>query len=744
MGINGSPRTTNRLVSLPIPRLPFRGYCHRYTGFVERNRVAECVQIMLRHKAGLALICLLGLVAGIAVTLPQPRIYRARALLEIQDNVQQASAAVNVSGPGTPSDVQTQIAILQSATLINRVAGKLQVKAPAALKTEPERRARSRTLRPPELTRRENAFQMAQNHVKARAVGQTRIIEVLVDSTDAAVASSFANGLTAEFIEQSIEARWETTRHGGEWLERQLEGMRANLERSETALQRYARRVGLITPGGEANIPEERLRQLQSALSVAQAERVAKQSRFEMVQVTQPQALPDVLNDATLRRYEANLTDLRREQAELSTTFTPEHAKVRRIDAQISALESALERQRTAVVTRLRNEFQEAQRRENLLTAAYENQTQVATDQAGSGVQYNLLRREVDSNRRLYEDMLQRVQEARVASTLRASNVRVVDAAEIPAAPYKPNLFLNAVLGLFAGLVFGTGFVLVRDRVGSTLQGDLGLYLNLPELGVIPSVTARSDTRFPWEKQAKLLGPSSLTGNSGAAAEKLELVTWRNKPSGVADSFRSLLTSILFARPTGARPWVLAVSSPGPGEGKTTVASNLGIALAELRHRVLLIDADLRKPRLHQIFDLGNARGLSTVLQEDFLSRLGSVLQETHVAGLFVLTAGPVTAASTCLLYSLRFVDLLDRVGPEFDTILIDTPPILQIPDARVVGRLADSVILVIRAGHTTPDSAQAVCRRLADDGTPVMGFVLNGLDPKLAYTGYDVQNPKC
>jgi capsular exopolysaccharide synthesis family protein len=693
-----------------------------------------------RHKGRLVLIGLLGLVAGVAVGLIQVPVYRSRALLEIQDSTNQISRTADSGGPGTAADIQTQVAILQSATLIKRVAAKLQVNPPSILAAETDHSpARSRALNPPGVTAREDALQMAQNHVKARAVGQTRIIEVLVDSTDPTVASTFANALTAQFIEQNMEARLETTHHAGQWLQRQHEDMRVNLERSEKALQRYARRAGLITAGGETNLSEEKLRQLQAALSAAQAERVEKQSRFEMAQVAQPQALPDVLNDATLRQYQTNLTDLRRQRAELSTTLTPEHAKVRRVDAQISTLESALENQRTAIVVRLRNEYQEAQRREKLLAAAYENQTQVVTDQAGNGVQYNLLRRKVDSNRQLYASMLQRVQQAKVASALRGSNVCVVDEAEIPTAPYKPKISLNAALGLLAGLFVGIGFVLVRELVDPTVQssGDLGLYLNLPKLGVIPSVTTASHIWFASGKRRKLIGPSCLTGNdTSAAAERVELVTWQNKPSGVADSFRSVLTSILFASRTGTRRRVLVLTSPGPGEGKTTVASNLGIALAELGQIVLLIDADLRKPRLHQIFDLSNACGLSGLLQEDLLSRLATMLQETHVAGLFVLPAGPVPAAATSLLYSTNFVDLVNRLGAEFDTILIDTPPMLQMPDARVIGRLADSVILVIRAGQTTRDSAQAVCQRLADDGTPVMGLVLNGFDPKLAYAG--------
>jgi receptor protein-tyrosine kinase len=219
----------------------------------------------------------------------------------------------------------------------------------------------------------------------------------------------------------------------------------------------------------------------------------------------------------------------------------------------------------------------------------------------------------------------------------------------------------------------------------------------------------------------------------------VELVTLQRQPSLIAESFRAVLTSILFSGENGDRPRVLVFTSAGPSEGKTTVVSNLAIALAEIHRRVLVIDGDLRKPRMHEIFDLPNERGLSDLLAQRSLDEdaVKGVLQQTRVPDLFVLPSGPPTAAAANLLHSPHLPSLLKTWRSEFDSILLDTPPMLQMPDARVLGRLADGVVLVLRAGRTTREMAQAAKQRFADDSTRVVGSILNNWDPKSSRDGH-------
>jgi receptor protein-tyrosine kinase len=328
--------------------------------------------------------------------------------------------------------------------------------------------------------------------------------------------------------------------------------------------------------------------------------------------------------------------------------------------------------------------------------------------------------------------MLQHVKEAAVASALHASNVRVVDPARPPTRPYKPNFVLNSVLGLLSGGFFGIVFIVLRERGDRSIQapGEASLYLDVPELGVIPSADAERSRSFAYYHQAR----SAETKKTEKENRKspVELVTWQRRPSVLAESFRSTLASILYTGENGNRPRVIALTSANPREGKTTVASNLALALAEIGRRVLLIDGDLRKPRLHEIFKVSNEWGLSDLL-DGTKPPEGS---EAMVAGtgyrdLYVLPAGSVASSISNLLHSPRALELLKRMRQEFDMVIIDTPPMLQIPDARVLGRLADGVILVVRSARTTKETAATASQRLVDDGTRVLGTVLNEWDPR-------------
>jgi capsular exopolysaccharide synthesis family protein len=428
------------------------------------------------------------------------------------------------------------------------------------------------------------------------------------------------------------------------------------------------------------------------------------------------------------------LADLRRQLAELTASYTPAYYKVQRVQAQVTELEATLARERANVINRIRNEYDSAQRRERLLAAAYAAQAKLVSAQAAKAIHYNILKREVDTTRQLHEAMLQKVKEAGIASAMRASNIRVVDAATVPTRPFKPNLLLNSALGLFSGVFLGVVLVLARERTDLTLRapGDTLSCLPLPELGVIPAASADGSQRaLVWR-----------AGRSGTErpGEQVELATWKRKPSLLAESFRATLTSILFCGHNGDRPRILVLTSPSPAEGKTTVVSNLGIALAEIHRRVLLIDADLRRPRLHQVFGLPNDRGLGHLLVDGCSpgERPGDPpIQETEIERLYLLPSGSGASGATNLLHSDRMRTLLRQFRRDFDVVLIDSPPMLQIADARVLGRLADGVILVFRSGETSRSAALAACRRFAEDGTRVLGTVLNAWDPDSTGYGY-------
>jgi len=292
-------------------------------------------------------------------------------------------------------------------------------------------------------------------------------------------------------------------------------------------------------------------------------------------------------------------------------------------------------------------------------------------------------------------------------------------------------------MGLVSGLMLAIGFVLLRESTDRSIKapGEAHFHLKLPELGVIPS---SFDGRIPAPRKNGLRGtiaPLEMNGNLAVGErDRVELVTWQDKASAVAESFRNTLASILFSQQYADRPHVILITSPGRGEGKSTTSSNLAIALAEINQRVLLIDADIRKSNLHKLFDVSNSWGLSDLLRERTPLQdcpLEALARKTVIEGLYVLPCGPGTLNISSLLYSGRMAELLQRARMLFDTIVIDTPPILYVSDSRILARLTDAAVLVIRAGVTTRDAAIAAKERFDNDGIPLLGVVLNDWDLK-------------
>lgn len=722
-----------------------------------RGLLLEYLQIVRRRKGTLILIVFLGLLVSLLLTLPQTPIYQARGSVEIQNmnenflnmrNVNPTADAGDTSVPG--SDLNTQAKILESASLLERVIAKLDLGKKLFPDDGTGRIAAWRKAlglrKGPQVSSREQVLGAVSKNLKISTEANTRLVEIRYDSTDPQIAADIVNTLISEFVEQNLESRWKTTQQTGDWLTRQMEDVKIKLEKSEDELQSYANASGLLFTSEKDNVAEDKVRQLQDELSKAHADRVGAQSRFELASTASPDSLPEVLDDPTLKDYEVKLTDLRRQLADISSSLTSAHPAVKKVQAQITTLESALEKERANIVARIRNEYESAQRREQLLAANYTSQAGLMSDQAAKVTHYNILKHEVDTDRQLYDSLLQNVQEAGMSSALRASNMRVVDSAEPPTHPYKPSLSLNAALGILAGAFFGIAFVVMQERADHCIRapGEAEHYLDVPELGAIPAASATGNRLFAYYHNGNGNGNDknghgenlNLNGN-GNQHPRIELAISHTKPSALADAFRATLTSILYSGENGNRPRIVVITSANPGEGKTTIASNLALALAEigqsvLMQSVLLIDGDLRKPRLHEIFGVHNRWGLADIIQgKTPPNGCEGMVLKTGFRNLSLLPSGTSSPNASCLLHSPRAAQLLLRLREEFHTVIIDTPPMLHMADARVLGRHADGVVLVLRSAETMRDSALAVSRRLTDDGTRILGTVLNQWDPR-------------
>lgn len=464
-----------------------------------------------------------------------------------------------------------------------------------------------------------------------------------------------------------------------------------------------------------------------------QADLASKRARYESASMAAPDALPEVLDDPSLREYQSKITELKRQLAELSSLLTPENYKVERIRAQIAQMEALYQRQRANILARIQVEYEVGRRKEKMLADAYAAQINTVHADEVSGIQYDVLRREADANRQLYDSLLQKIGEAGVASAIKESSLRVIDAAEPPIRPKKPNVPVSVFLGMTGGLFLAMGLVWVVEAADNTLKwpGEGTWYLNVPELGSIPAIEV--DPGYSdFKKSCRIPGRESLLNLSRTGAVS-DLALWHTQRSLFSESFRAAAISLLLSRGNDLGSHVILITSTMPKEGKSTVTTNLGIALAKINRRTLLIDGDTRRPRLHYLFGLDGKPGLSELLlgTDDILDLpLEKLAYQTDAPNLFVIPSGRTADDSSDFLHSQRMASLLRRCRRDFDNIIIDSPPMSQIPDARALGRLTDGVVLLVRAGATPRETAQAGIERLAQDGTPVLGSILNYWNP--------------
>jgi succinoglycan biosynthesis transport protein ExoP len=715
------------------------------------GRWLEYWHLLTRRKLLLGSATFLGMLAAFVVSLFQTPLYVTSTTLEFtQAGERQPFDEISFLNAGDPYLLQTQAQRLRSGTLQARVSAKLSSSPPQDGITahDPLRTAREwlGLSSPTGPSAWRTAIGRAGVGLRVTPVKETRIVQIFVESTLPRAAADYANTLTQEFIQENLEERWSLYQATGAWLERAQDELKAKLEESERQLIAYSSAAGLIVTSETDNIAEQRLVELQSELSKAQADRISKEAVYRTAVTHPAESLGELLAGGLMGSYEMKLADLRRELAEATTALTQAHPKVKRLQAQIEELKLAQSREQGNILNRMRTEYESARHRETQLLANFDEQSKVLADQDQKLIRYKMLQREVETYRKLYETTLQKGKEASVASALRPVGARVVDPAYSPRVPSKPNLVRNLSIGPMVGLVLAVAFVLFRERTDASIRapGSIPLAVNLRELGVIPAASSDPGLSIAAGRRARWSLPSGgsvrTADGSVTDAAPVELTTWNRKGSLLAESVRATLTSILMSGQRDGDKRVILVTSPSPREGKSTVVTNLGIALAEIHQRVLVIDADLRRPRVHTIFGQANTWGLSDLLRENTPCAeyaVEALARQTHVPGLFSLPSGPGNVEVSRLLHSVRMRDLLNRLRGEFDAILIDTPPVLSVADARILSRLADAVVLVVRAGQTTREAAAQAVNAFEGDGIPVLGTVLNDWNPSTMGGGY-------
>ena len=690
------------------------------------------------------------------VTFREKAIYRADALLEIQKEnaniptVQELFQLENVSD----NYLETQYKVLQSETLARRVIDQLHLERDSEFNPPKDGwiQAKTHAAAPnPNSTIDPDVQQTVLKEFKDRLsidpVRRSRLVQISFESQDPKVAAQVVNSLAENYIQQNLESRWQAAQKASEWLSQQLESFKAKLEKSEDDLQGYAQKNGLLfletQKGDTENIVNERLRQLQDELTKAQAERYAKESIYRLTESGDYSALPGVVDNKLMQELTARLSELERQKAALAPTFTNDYPKVKEIQSQIDEIARRLNEERKRAAQGIVDDYLAATRREKLVREAFEQQQNQANLVAGRTVQYNILKREVDTNKQLYEGLLQRLKEAGVSAGMNASNIRVVDAAVPATRPVRPRPVLNLGLALLLGLGCGIAMAFLQEHLDNTLKNsdDIERVLRVPALALIPSRESLEHGSSGVYGLAEKVA-SHHNGNGNRAIVHLDKRSGKawvridgngTHHSALSEAFRGLRTSVLLSA-AGRPPRSLTFVSAEPGEGKTTVASNLSISLAQLGKRVLLIDGDMRRPCVHKLFNIEeNSGGLVTFLTGD--EGWSHLIRPTGVPNLDCLICGPVPPNPSELLSSDRMLTLMFEVMREYEFVLIDAPPLLNVTDGRILATMVEGAILVVRGGTTPQELAQQAQLHVRDVGARLIGVVLNDVDVR--HNGY-------
>lgn len=665
---------------------------------------------------------------ALLVTLTATPIYRATTVLQLEKEgiqvVQVNGIQPGDSGGWDPEFLQTQYELIQSRALAERVANELDVDRPTLDKLEDggwlgrmfallHPQAKPQPGRAPADPRQDAARQMRElagiisAGLSVEPIRNSRLVRINFDSPSPQFSARAANAIAEGYIAAGLERRFGASSYAKTYLEEQLRLTKAKLEDSERKLVEFAQKENLVNTGDQGqSLAAQNLTQLNAALATAQDQRIRAQARWQQAASG---AMPaDMLSNSNVRSLQQQKGQLQAQYQLKLQTFKPDYPDMLQLKSQIDELDRQIAKEMDGIRASVKAEYDAAVRQEQMLTGQIAALRTQALDVDGRSIQYNILKREVDTNRQLYDGLLQRYKEVGVAGDVRANNISIIDRAEVPTSRFKPSLTMNLAIGLLLGGVLGVLLAFLLEFLDDTLKTpeDIEQKLKLPVLGVIPK-----------------LGPKDNIAEVAA-----------NPQSSFSEAYRSVRTALQFATDHGV-PKTLLVTSSGPGEGKSTTALALARNLTQLGKRVLLVDADLRNPSLHKTLGLRPEFGLSNLLAG--ACAFNAAVQETGDERLQVILAGPLPPNPAELLSGSKLVSLLTVGGERYDHVILDGPPVLGLADAPILGNAIDGTLLVVNSAKTKISAGQSALKRLLAARARVIGGLLTKYDARTAGYGY-------
>jgi polysaccharide biosynthesis transport protein len=686
-------------------------------GASEDVSMQRLVQLVKKRGWTVLIAGAIGLAIAVAANFVITRMYTAKAKIEVSGDISSEFRLEQIAGVGggdmDAQKIGTEIEKMRSRTLALDTIRSLHLDKDADFLKPKDH--------PWDLSKpgdRATLINVFLNDLKISRLLQTSLIEIYVTTKRRDLSALIANTLVDKYIEYSFKQSYGSTQKISTWLNGQLDTLKSNLQSSQEHMVDLEKDVGIVGIGTqEQSVAVSHLSELNKVLVDAQADRMLKESAYRALLNSTP-GVVDALSplDMTLQASKENLAQLRSQYAAMTQTYGSSYVGVQALKGQIETLQGEISKSEAAQIAKAQTSLSAAQTNEGQLRATLDQEEQNAYKDSSKVIQFELAREEYQANRLLYDGIQERLQEAGILAGLHSTSVHVVEDADIPTFPSEPHILLNIAGGLGVGLFIGAVLALILEAMDTNLRTieDVETSLNLPLLAVLPKVE----------------GPEILASNFIKHARSGESGSW----SKIGEALRGMRTSILLST-AGAPPQVLMISSTRPAEGKTSIAILEAIIFALNGAKVLLIDADLRRPAVHlrvkgEYIDTSSSRnvGLSSVLSGK--ATLAEAIQVwPDLPNLHLLLAGPLPPLPSELLGSKQMENLIADLRSQYDFIFIDTPPVLTVTDASVLGRLVDAAVLIVRYGEARRQVISRSVELLQRSGTNLLGVALNMVD---------------
>ena len=559
-------------------------------------------------------------------------------------------------------------------------------------------------------TRAMEIAEMITEEISVKPARDSRIVTLTYRSPNPVLAANIVNSVAKGFIDKTFDMKMEASGYSLKWMSEKAEEELKKLESSEEALQQYMEQNDIVTIENRVTITPQKLSEINGRLIDTQARRKELQAIYNSIrrlgpELTGAQSIQVIAEDPAIRSLRGQILEAEKRNMDLSKKYGSRHPVMQRAVADLEILNSKVLQESKRIMQSVKNELDLATLNEKEYQKLLDETKQDAARLNERFIQFDILKREVETNKQMYNALITRIKEQNVAEQAQSVKVWVVERAKPPEDPAKPNKKRNLIIGLVLALFSGCGLAFFLEFLDNTVRNpdDIEQLLDLPVLGTVSKFSTK-------------------------AKDTEDKSTWQQQSPEFAECFNTIRTAVMLSVAANA-PKTLMVTSASPEEGKTTITVNLAISMAQAGKSVLLIDADMRKPRLHKIFNLANNKGLSNYLAG--AAAIEDVLQKTPIKNLYIITSGPVPPNPSELLISNRPQELVAQLTAKCDLMLFDSPPVLSVSDAMVISKLVEGTLLIVRAGKTVYKALEKEVHKLDNVGAKITGVVLNDVDLK-------------